>query len=144
MIVYLDTSSLLKLYFFDEEGADDVRNTLSIPDVVVATAAIAYVEAHSAFGRRRRDRKLTAAAAAAMARALDDDWLHYLIVDMSEAVLRRSAALAMQHKLKALDAIHLASYLDLVEQNEGQETDFSSFDATLNRAVPSALRALKR
>ena len=51
MTVYLDTSSLVKLYV-DEPDADDVQRIVGEADVV-ATSVLAYPEARAAFARRR-------------------------------------------------------------------------------------------
>ncbi|MBE9540835.1 MAG: type II toxin-antitoxin system VapC family toxin, partial [Proteobacteria bacterium] len=53
MVIYLDTSSLVKLYVEEEDSskvADLVRSSK-----VIATSLIAYAEARSAFARRYRE-----------------------------------------------------------------------------------------
>ena len=54
MTLYLDTSSLVKLYVA-EPGSDAVRKLVS-QATVVATAGIAYPETRAALARRRRER----------------------------------------------------------------------------------------
>jgi uncharacterized protein with PIN domain len=51
MILYLDTSSLLKLYV-EEPGTSEVQSRVELADVV-ATSVIAYPEAHAAVARGR-------------------------------------------------------------------------------------------
>ena len=59
MTLYLDTSSLFKLYV-EEAGSDDVRQDLAEADTA-ATSAVSYAEARSAFARLRRDGDLNPA-----------------------------------------------------------------------------------
>ena len=50
MTLYLDTSSLFKLYV-EESGSDEVRMDLAQAKAV-ATSAVSYAEARAAFARR--------------------------------------------------------------------------------------------
>jgi predicted nucleic acid-binding protein len=57
MVVYLDTSSLVKPYV---EEKDSVKlSALVRSSKVAATCLVAYAEARAAFTRRCRDRKLS-------------------------------------------------------------------------------------
>jgi predicted nucleic acid-binding protein len=58
LIVYLDTSGLIKL-FVVESGATIARATASQAEVV-ATSILAYAEARAAFARKRRFGEITA------------------------------------------------------------------------------------
>jgi uncharacterized protein len=64
--LYLDTSSLVKLYVA-EAGSEDVRAQVHRA-TVVATSMIAYPETRAALARRRRERALRPAAFAAAKR----------------------------------------------------------------------------
>jgi predicted nucleic acid-binding protein len=57
VIVYLDTSSLVKLYVPERESV--VMKRLVETAEVVATSHLAYVEARAAFARKHRERGLT-------------------------------------------------------------------------------------
>ena len=59
MILYFDSSSLVKLYV-EEAGSDSVRR-LAAGASRIAVSIVAYPEARSAFARRRRERGLTPA-----------------------------------------------------------------------------------
>ena len=76
---------------------------------MVATSAIAYVQARAAFVRRRQERGMSAREYRVIVRDLDRDWARYLLVDVTDAIIRRSARLAESHRLRAYDALHLAS-----------------------------------
>ena len=53
MTVYLDTSSLVKL-FLEESGSDQVR-ALVADATAIATSVVAYAETRAALARRRRN-----------------------------------------------------------------------------------------
>jgi uncharacterized protein len=57
MILYLDTSSLIKIYV-DEPGSEIVRRLLGQASIV-STSVIAYPESRTALGRLRREGTLT-------------------------------------------------------------------------------------
>jgi uncharacterized protein len=70
--LYLDTSSLVKLYVA-EPGGEQVRGHVDRA-TIVATSVIAYAEARAALARRRRERALRPAAFAAAKRKFEEDW----------------------------------------------------------------------
>lgn len=138
MILYLDTSSLAKLYI-DEAGRDVVR-TLVSQAAVVATSQVAYPEFRAALARRRRDGALTAAAFTSAKRAFEADWSRYVAVEVTSALCREAGALAERYGLRGFDSVHLASYAQVIGSPGGRGARFSSFDEPLNRAA----RALSR
>lgn len=141
MTLYLDTSSLVKLYVAEAES-ESVRRLVDDADIV-ATAAIAYPEARAALARRRREGDLPARAFAAAKRALDDDWPRYLAVDVTAAVCREAGALAERHALRGYDSVHLAAFLHLAHAAGKAAVRFSCFDDRLTRATRAALRTLQ-
>lgn len=134
MKVYLDTSSLVKLYV-DEPGSDDVA-FLADQATTLVTSIVAYAEACAAFGRLRRMRAVTATAAVDLAKRLDADWPRFLTIAVSDDLARRAGALADQFGLRGFDAIHLASFeLVLERADEGDDVHFSCADETLTKAA---------
>ena len=141
MTLYLDTSSLFKLYV-EERGSDDVRQELSEASAG-ATSLVTYAEARAAFARVRRLRNITAAGLQSAKRDLDSDWSIYVVVPPSDAICRNAGDLAERYGLRGLDSIHLATFLYLTSRDRS-EVRFSSFDHHLNRAAIKALRAVRR
>jgi predicted nucleic acid-binding protein len=131
LILYLDTSALVKLYV-EEAGTSDVIACVSRAAAVV-TARISYAEARAAFARHRREGALRTADLRRVVRDLDDEWATYSIVEISDAVVRRAGALAERHALRGYDAVHLAAALDV--RRAGGEVEFAAFDARLCRAA---------
>jgi len=142
MTLYLDTSSLVKLYVA-ETGADAVRELVA-QAAVVATSVIAYAEARSAFARLRRERSLTPSAFASLKRALDNDWSSYLTLDVTGVVSRAAGDLAERYGLRGYDSVPLASFIEVARCAGPGEARFSSFDDRLNQAARSVARSLAR
>lgn len=141
MTLYLDTSSLVKLYVAESES-DSVRQLVENADIV-ATAAIAYPEARAAFARRRRERGLRPRALAAAKRALDEDWPRYLAVDVTAALCRDAGDLAERYGLRGYDSVHLAAYLRVTRAAGNAKVRFSCFDRRLTTAARSAARTAR-
>jgi uncharacterized protein len=131
MIVYLDTSSLVKLYI-EEEGSSQVDGLVKSSEVA-ATSIVAYAEARAAFARRYREKSFTPAEHDRIKTYFDKDWSSYLIMSLSGDMIRFAGDLAEKHVLRGFDSIHLASALTL-----GRELSisivFSCFDDNLQKA----------
>lgn len=138
MTVYLDTSSLVKLYVAEAESGA-VRKLVESADIV-ATAAIAYPEARAALARRRREGALRPRALAVAKRALDEDWPRYLAIDVTSALCRDAGDLAERHSLRGYDSVHLAAYLQVARAAGKANVRFSCFDDRLVAAARSAAR----
>ena len=141
MTLYLDTSSLVKLYV-EEPGSDTVLALVSRA-AVVATSDIAYPEARAALARRRRERHLAAPALVRARDAFETDWPRYLAVGVSPAICREAGALAERYRLRGYDSVHLACYLEIARAAGATSTQFSSFNDRLNRAARAAVRTLR-
>ena len=110
-MTYLDTSALVKR-FVEEKGSERVA-MLIVREGPAATATIAYPELLAALARKRREGALSHRAYTRLRRAVDRDWDVYLRIDLRDEVLRRARDLVRRHPLRAYDAVHLASALQL-------------------------------
>lgn len=111
-MLYWDTSALVKQYII-EQGTESIQQWQAESAV---TSLIAFTEVHSAVMRRRRDGTLSESIARSILRAFRQDWSSYLKVPVHEGVITRAATLIERHKLRTLDALHLASALGLGEE----------------------------
>ncbi len=111
MILYLETSSLVKLYV-REPDSDAVRKLVGAADVV-ATSILAYAEARAAFARKRREKGISDAAYKSVKEALEQDWPCYFILGLASQTVKTAGDLAEKRALRGFDAVHLASALDL-------------------------------
>jgi predicted nucleic acid-binding protein len=134
MTLYLDTSSIVKLYV-DEAGTRLVRDLVASADVV-ATSVLAYAETRAALARLRRERLLSPSSFLAAKRQFERDWPHYLTVDVTDALSRAAGALAEKHGLRGFGSLHLATFLEILGRSDADdEVQFSSFDDRLNDAA---------
>jgi predicted nucleic acid-binding protein len=134
MILYCDTSSLVKLYVVEAASAE-IRARVEAAAAVVSST-VAHVEMCATLGRLRRERRLTLPAYRAARNHFDLDWPGVLAIDLTAAIRSAAADLVERHTLRALDAIHLASFVYLL-QSSPDDVEFSSFD---DRLVSAARR----
>jgi uncharacterized protein len=132
MIVYLDTSSLVKLYV-EEEGSSAIA-TLVTSAKVAATSMVAYPEARAAFARRFREKSFTSADHQRIKTCFNRDWRDYFIVKLTEDAILLAGNLAEKHALRGFDSIHLAAAL-ILRQETSFSVKFSCFDDRLVSAA---------
>lgn len=130
MILYLDTSALVKLYV--EEDGTDVSSSAVERASRVVTSRVTYAEARAAFARARRERVLTASMLRTVVERLDADWASYDAVEVTEPLVRRAGILAEKRGLRGFDSIHLASALEALR---GVSGTFLCWDERLARAA---------
>ena len=123
MILYLDTSALVKLLVTEPESPIVAKLTEAAH--TVATSQIAYVEACSALARRRRERLLDAETYLHARKTLAEHWLDLAAVELDEI---QSGDLTHKHDLRAFDAVHLAAALSLRKNAKHVAIQFCSFD----------------
>jgi len=135
LILYFDTSALVKLYV-RERGSLVIRRQAGKADAI-ATSVVAYAEARAAFARLRREKPRSGKRHRERVGQLDRDWDRYVLVELSAAVARSAGELADTHGLRGFDAIHLASALWLKSAYSG-DLAFAAFDRKLTAAAASA------
>ena len=133
MTLYLDTSSLVKLYVA-EPDSDAAADLVKQADIVV-TSVLAYPEARATFARRKRDRLLTAAELTAIVRQFDQDWPRFVVILFGNELARAAGRLADRLGIRGGDAVHLASFEQLLGRSDDEDIRFSSADERLNRAA---------
>ena len=141
---YFDASVLVKAYVW-EVGTEDVRQVLydaraQLARARVITSRIVHAEATSAVSRREAAGELTPAEATRLEARLRGDFtgpvLPYVVLDSGRALIHHAADLTRRHRLRALDAIHLASALAArFTTPAGVTFHFGSADRRLNTAA---------
>jgi predicted nucleic acid-binding protein len=131
MIIYLDTSSLVKLYVEEDESSK--VDALVRSSEVTATSIVAYAEARAAFARRFREKAFTPVEHDRIKTFFDKDWSSYLILSITGDMIRLAGDLAEKHALRGFDSIHLASALTL-RRELSTSIIFSCFDDNLQKA----------
>ncbi|HEX2824750.1 MAG TPA: type II toxin-antitoxin system VapC family toxin [Burkholderiales bacterium] len=136
MILYLDTSALVKL-FVHEQSSDTVREAVSGARLVV-THAIAYVEACAVFARVTHERKADALFAT-LRGDLDVQWKSWEILQATDLLIRRAADFAGRYRLRGYDSLHLAAAAAALDAFGDQVAfHFGVFDDQLRVAARQA------
>ena len=103
---YFDTSALVKRYVA-ESGSVGVRRVLSQYGVI--SSPVARVEICSALRRRRAEGLLSDAALRRVLGRVQADDTSWRFVALGDQVLALARACVLEHPLRTLDAIHVAS-----------------------------------
>ena len=130
MILYLDTSALIKFYL-DEPHSDSVHTWVRTADLL-ATSRVTLTEAAAAIGRHHRTSSISRKERDRVVEALLTDWPTYIAVELHE---RQAAVLAVERGLRGFDAIQLLAALTVKRGAGAEDLVFSSFDVALNRAA---------
>jgi predicted nucleic acid-binding protein len=109
VIVYADTSALVKL-FVTEEGSEATRVLLRQASVM-GTGLLARAELGAALVRGARRGLLSEADALEARRRLEGVWPTWVRIGVDEVLVARAEALAWEYSLRGYDALHLASAL---------------------------------
>ena len=130
MILYLDTSSLVKLYI-TESHSGLVRAWVEEAEII-ATCRVAYPEMMSALNRRFKAGDLEKRDYDLLVKAFSGEWQRFAVIDFDEIEAGRLAAL---YGLRGFDAVHLSSAGLLRSLGNAAAVAFSSFDEKLNSAA---------
>ncbi|MBM4382215.1 MAG: type II toxin-antitoxin system VapC family toxin [Deltaproteobacteria bacterium] len=131
MILYLDTSALVKLYV-EEAGSARTRELVDRSDGAY-TSRISYVEARAAFARRLRAQAMSRREHGDIVSRFEAGWSGFGVVELSDPLARSAGTLAEKHGLRALDATQLAAALEL--RTGSVPVDFACFDRRLAHAA---------
>lgn len=132
MILFCDTSALLKLYI--AEAGSGLLKAKAAEAEAVAVCRIAWAEAHAALSRRAREVPEDAPAIDQAKQALADDWPHYVVMDISQALVERAGEYADLFALRGYDSVRLAAAFE-AGRISGLAVCFACFDQRLNKAA---------
>jgi len=132
MIIYLDTSDLVKLYVL-EKNSDKIKTHVHNSQVV-ATSIIAYAEARAAFARNFREKGLSESEYRKIIRTLDNDWENYFVLNISEETVKLAGNLCEKYGLRGYDALHLAC-ASILNKSVSGIIYFCCSDSKLNKAA---------
>lgn len=131
MILYLDTSSLVKLYV-GEIGSEEIKN-FAQRAAVISTSKIAYAEARSAFARKQKEDGFSLSLLRRVVADFNKDWDSYYLIEITDGLIRVAGDLAEKYLLRGFDSIHLASAIHL-KNRISLDVYFSSYDVRLNQS----------
>lgn len=128
MIVYFDSSALVKKYVA-EEGTEGVLRLWKEAEGI-AISQVGYAEIVAALGCKKREGELKPEAWKRLTKSIKSDWETFIRVDVSPLLHARIDVLVARYPLRGFDAIHLASALFLRE-SLGPEFVFVCTDTRL-------------
>ena len=132
MILFLDTSALVKLYVI-EDGSEKTHEAVAQAEVL-AVSRIAWAEYHAALARRSRMVPEDEPMLDQARNALAHDWEDFFVMEVSQPVVELAGEHADLYALRAYDAVQLATASYLAGQS-GQAVHFACFDRRLNNAA---------
>lgn len=132
MILFCDTSALLKLYI-TEAGSNELKALMQEAEAV-AVCRIAWAEAFAALSRRARevpeDMSTIEQAKAAMAA----DWPHFVVLEIDQPLVERAGEYADTFALRGYDSIQLAAAFETGRISQ-TPIFFACYDIRLNKAA---------
>lgn len=132
MILFCDTSALVKLYIV-EAGSKELKRHVAEAEAV-AVCRIAWAEAHAAWSRRAREVPKDAALIEQAKTALAKDWPRFVVLEVNQTLVERAGEYADAFVLRGYDSIQLAAAYE-ARRISGLPVLFASFDARLNKAA---------
>jgi predicted nucleic acid-binding protein len=129
LIVYLDTSALVKL-IFDEPGSELAVELWDRADILVSSQLV-YPEARAALAAAARGGRIGESTHVGAVSALEDLYSQLRTVAIDEPLVRHAGDLAAQHALRGYDAVHLACALQL----RGDDILLATWGTALNAAA---------
>ncbi len=132
MILYCDTSALLKLYVREEHSAALLAQAAAAQ--ALAVSRIAWAEAMAALARRARECPSDASAIDSVRARLRRDWTTFAVVEVTQSVVELAGEYADTFALRGYDSVQLASARHLQEAGSGI-VYFACFDARLRKAA---------
>jgi uncharacterized protein len=131
VIVYFDTSALLKRYVAEADSAAVV--TLWKEATLMATSQILYGEVAASFARKRREQPENAVVLDQALQIFRKDWGGLYRIAVDDEVNRHIDDLLSRHVLRGADAIHLASAV-LLRDLAHADVTFACSDSALQNA----------
>jgi predicted nucleic acid-binding protein len=114
MILYLDTSALLKKYF-KEPGSIEVISRWKEAKGIV-TSSVAYAETMASFYRKKREVNIRGKVFGKILNSFQRDWTSFIRVEVTDDLNESIDEIVGRYSLRGFDSIHLASALIVQEK----------------------------
>jgi predicted nucleic acid-binding protein len=136
MIVYFDTSALVKRYL-REVDTDKVIALLNEADHIFGSVVITQVEIAATFQRAVRMEVASAKLAAEVWRDFQDHWQSFTRLRVFAGTIERASENAWKYDLRGYDSLHLAAAL-LWQETLGVQITLATFGRGLWLAAQKA------
>ena len=132
MILYCDTSALIKLYL-QEESTILMLNQAATASLVVS-CRISWAEAIAAMARRVRETPKDASTIALAQQRFQAQWNHFAIVEVTQTLVELAGNYADTFALRGYDSVQLAA-ARIVQESSSDSLQFACFDERLCKAA---------
>lgn len=132
MILFCDTSALVKLYI-EEEFSSEVRD-LTDKATVIAASRISWAQAMATFARRVRESPVDTDAIDSIRDHLRADWSDFAIVEVTQQLVELAGEYADTFALRGFDSVQLAS-ARMLQVVANEAFYFACFEARLRKAA---------
>jgi predicted nucleic acid-binding protein len=132
MILYLDTSALVKRYFREPYSDDIISRWKSANQIV--TSFVAYAETMACVYRKKREANLEDTLVRKIKDSFQQDWMTFIRVEVNDELNAYIDRVIGNHQLRGFDAIHLASAM-VIHENIPDDFLFACFDDRLAHAA---------
>ena len=132
MILYLDTSALVKRYFKEPDSNEVVSRWTQATEII--TSSVAYAEASASFYRKKREAQLKDNLIRKIVDSFRSDWYSFIRVEVSDELNEYIDRVVAKHPLRGFDAIHLASAM-IMQERLHDAFLFVCFDQRLAQAA---------
>ncbi len=132
MILYLDTSALVKRYFEEKYSTEVITAWESA--LAISTSAVAYAELAAVVYRKAAEARVKKSLIQKVISAFHEDWSSFVIVAVDNRLNETIHKVIVNHNLRGFDAIHLASAL-AVSSVITDDFLFACYDERLRQAA---------
>ncbi len=134
VILYLDTSALVKRYFLEPYSEDVISRWKSATQII--TSSVAYAETMASMYRKKRESDLADTRIRKIADTFYQDWESFIRVEVNDNLNGYIDRVLQKYPLRGIDAIHLASAM-VIHEKLPEGFVFVCFDDRLARAAQS-------
>lgn len=132
MILYCDTSALIKLYL------REVESELMLAEAgaasILAVCRITWAEAMAALARRAREVDMDATTIEQARQRLQVHWPRYAIVEVNQSLVELAGEYADTFALRGYDSVQLAA-ARVLQAHTQEVIHFACFDKRLRKAA---------
>jgi predicted nucleic acid-binding protein len=132
MILYCDTSALIKLYIVEAESPEMMERVTQAE--AVAVSRIAWAETFAALARRAREVPADMPVMEQAKQAFSRDWPNLLVTDVTQTIVELAGDFADTFALRGYDSVQLATARH-IQQVTQLPVQFACFDLRLNKAA---------
>ena len=132
MILYLDTSALVKKYFEEKNSFEVISAWKSA--LGITTSAVAYAELLAAVYRKAAETRVRKSLFHSIVGRFQEDWSSFIIVEVDNRLNETIHKVIANYGLRGFDAIHLASALAMGSALSDDYL-FACYDDKLNQAA---------